>query len=490
MVDQITCILPIDRESELGKILGLLRTSDLVTKIILVGETEQLVEGFDIAVIPSCSFNSTKAILALTGMITTRFTLMYSKTLPVELGQNALHRMMQVSLSSRAGMVYSDYFEMKNGMAIPHPVIDYQEGSLRDDFDFGAVMLFNTEALLKAIKSMDQQFEFAGLFDLRLKVSQSYKLVHIPELLYLVPESDARKTGEKLFDYVDPRNHLKQIEMERACTTHLKAIGAWLPPAFRDISLLAEEFESEASVIIPVRNRAKTIGDAIKSVLSQETEFKFNLIIVDNFSTDGTSGIIKTFADSDQRIIHLIPTRKDLGIGGCWNEAINHPVCGKFAIQLDSDDLYIDNTVIQHIVNTFYEQNCAMVVGSYQIVNFRLEAIPPGLIDHKEWTPDNGRNNALRINGLGAPRAFYTPILREIQVPNVSYGEDYSLGLTICRYYRIGRIYNPLYLCRRWEENSDSSLDIVMMNAHNSYKDKIRTFELWARQQVVRDNQL
>ncbi|NEW85631.1 MAG: glycosyltransferase family 2 protein, partial [Mariniphaga sp.] len=243
----------------------------------------------------------------------------------------------------------------------------------------------------------------------------------------------------------------------------------------------------EASVIIPVWNRAKTISHAIKSVLSQEVDFKFNMIIVDNYSTDGTTEIIKSFAESDDRIVHVIPKRKDLGIGGCWNEAINHPDCGKFAIQLDSDDLYIDNTVIQRVVASFYEQNCAMVVGSYKMVNFKLEEIPPGLIDHKEWTPDNGRNNALRINGLGAPRAFYTPVLREIQVPNVSYGEDYALGLAISRHYQIGRIYDPLYLCRRWDENSDSSLDIVKANTHNFYKDKIRTLEFWARQQVVKE---
>ena len=336
---------------------------------------------------------------------------------------------------------------------------------------------------------MDEEYEFAGLYDLRLKVSQNHKLVHLPELLYTEHELDVRKSGEKMFDYVDPRNRFKQIEMEKACTAHLKVVGAWLAPKFKEITFTDNDFEFEASVVIPVKDRAKTIVDAIKSVLTQEVEFKFNLIIVDNYSTDGTSELIKSFAENDDRIIHVIPERKDLGIGGCWNEAINHPQCGKFAIQLDSDDLYIDNTVVQRIVTSFYEQNCAMVVGSYKMVNFKLEEIPPGLIDHKEWTPENGRNNALRINGLGAPRAFYTPVLRTIQVPNVNYGEDYALGLAISRNYQIGRIYEPLYLCRRWDENSDSSLDIVKMNAHNSYKDKIRTLEFWARQQLTRNEQ-
>jgi glycosyltransferase involved in cell wall biosynthesis len=335
---------------------------------------------------------------------------------------------------------------------------------------------------------MDQEFELAGLYDLRLKISQHHRLVHLPELLYTELELDTRKSGEKMFDYVDPRNRFKQIEMEKACTAHLKAVGAWLAPKFREIAFSSGNFETEASVIIPVRNRVKTISDAVKSVLSQEVDFKFNLIITDNFSTDGTTELIKSFAGADSRIIHIIPRRRDLGIGGCWNEAINHPACGKFAIQLDSDDLYIDNNVIKRVVETFYDQNCAMVVGSYKMVNFQLEGVPPGLIDHKEWTPDNGRNNALRINGLGAPRAFYTPVLRDIQVPNVSYGEDYALGLAISRHYQIGRIYDPLYLCRRWDENSDSSLDIVKMNTHNFYKDKIRTLEFWARQRLIMDD--
>ena len=489
MKNLITCFLPFQNGTEFEPTIKTLRESGIVEKIVLVGNTELSMEGSDIYKITLTGYHSTKAITEFAKNVTTPFTLLYTKTLPLDLGQNALHRMVQTANSSGAGMVYADYFEQKEGAMKAHPVIEYQEGSLRDDFDFGSLMLYRTEAFIEAAQRMDQEFELSGLYDLRLKVSQNYKLVHLPELLYTELELDTRKSGEKMFDYVDPRNRLKQIEMEKACTAHLKVVNAWLAPKFKEIIFSAGNFETEASVIIPVWNRAKTISHAIKSVLSQDVDFQFNLIVVDNYSTDGTTEIVKSFADIDDRIVHLIPKRKDLGIGGCWNEAINHPSCGKFAIQLDSDDLYIDNTVIRRVVTSFYEQNCAMVVGSYKMVNFKLEEIPPGLIDHKEWTPENGRNNALRINGLGAPRAFYTPVLREIQVPNVSYGEDYALGLAISRYYQIGRIYDPLYLCRRWDENSDSSLDIIKMNAHNFYKDKIRTLELWARQQVVKEGE-
>ncbi len=485
MLDLITCILPVDHQTELGKTLKTLRSTGVIAQIILVGEVQFMVDGFDILKMAGSNILSTVFLQDVSPKIKTQFTLFYTKTLPLDLAQNSLFRMMQVSQSSGAGIVYSDYFEQKNGVVKPHPVIEYQDGSLRDDFDFGSLMLFRTDALVSAVGRMNEQFEMAALYDLRLKVSQNYKLLHLPELLYTELELDTRASGEKLFDYVDPRNIFKQREMERACTSHLKVIGAWLPPLFREIMFSDDDFDLEASVVIPVRNRVKTISDAITSVLSQKTEFDFNLIVVDNYSTDGTTELIKAFVKSDKRIIHLIPKRKDLGIGGCWNEAINHAQCGKFAIQLDSDDLYIDNGVIQNIVDEFYKQNCAMVVGSYQMVNFKLELIPPGIIDHKEWTPENGRNNALRINGLGAPRAFYTPVIREIQVPNVSYGEDYAIGLAICRHFQIGRIYNPLYLCRRWDENSDSSLDISVMNSHNFYKDKIRSLELWARQQMV-----
>lgn len=483
----ITCFISAASIEDLLHNVDVLKHSELVTSIIAVGKEKINIAGLEWII--SDNFSSTQTLKEIAQKSNTEFVLLYNKPLPFDIGQYALDRMMHICSGSGAGMVYSDYFEMKEEVRSAHPVIEYQDGSLRDDFDFGSILFFNASALKKAVEQMDTNYKFAGLYDLRLKVSQKHRLVHIPEMLYTVIETDTRKSGEKQFDYVDPKNRQVQIEMEQACTAHLKDVGAWLSPKFKKIEFNEGSFGVEASVIIPVRNRVKTIGDAIQSVLSQKTSFKFNLLVIDNFSTDGTTDIIRSFAASDSRVQLIIPNRKDLGIGGCWNEGIMHPNCGKFAIQLDSDDLYIDDNVISRVVSAFYDQNCAMLVGSYKMVNFKLEEIPPGLIDHKEWTPENGRNNALRINGLGAPRAFYTPVIRSIKVPNVSYGEDYALGLSISRHYQIGRIYEPLYLCRRWEENSDASLDIQKLNTHNFYKDKIRTVEFWARQQYVKEGQ-
>jgi hypothetical protein len=343
------------------------------------------------------------------------------------------------------------------------------------------LLFINTKALKKASVLVDKATHYAGLYSLRLALSEQSELLRIPEYLYTEEELDTRKSGEKIFDYVDPKNRAVQIEMEKVCTEYLKRTKGYLEPKFSNVDFKSEDFKLEASVIIPVLNRVKTLEDAIKSVISQKSDFAFNLIIVDNHSTDGTTELIQKYTQVDERIIHIIPERKDLGIGGCWNEAVLHKACGRFAIQLDSDDLYADDTTIQQIIESFHKEKCAMLVGSYQMVNFNLEEIPPGLIDHKEWTPENGRNNALRINGLGAPRAFYTPVIRETPLPNVNYGEDYALGLAISRKHQIGRIYKSLYLCRRWDENSDASLSIEKMNAHNSYKDRIRTIELKAR---------
>jgi len=432
-------------------------------------------------ILVSREYLSTSFLKQIAEKCTAEFALLALNNSQLEIGQFAIERMIQVAENTDAAMVYTDYMEIKNGQQSAHPVIDYQMGSLRDDFNFGPVQLFRAN-ILKSFA--EDEFHFAGFYTLRLHASRLGELVRIPEFLFTMVETDTRKSGEKQFDYVSGSAREKQIEMEKACTVHLKKIGAFLQSPFHEIDFLEASFPVEASVIIPVRNRIKTIEDAVKSVLAQKTNFKFNLIVVDNHSTDGTTAVLAKYAEEGE-LIHIIPQRKDLGIGGCWNEAVLGEYCGKFAVQLDSDDLYSSENTLQKIIDKFYEEKCAMVIGSYQMTNFALEEIPPGIIDHKEWTPDNGPNNALRINGLGAPRAFYTPVLREIKVPNVSYGEDYAVGLAISRDYKIGRIYEPVYLCRRWDDNTDASLDINKLNTHNLYKDRIRTIELKARLKKV-----
>ncbi|MBE0551845.1 MAG: glycosyltransferase family 2 protein, partial [Ignavibacterium sp.] len=425
---------------------------------------------------------SSDAVNLIAKYSSTDYTLIVQGEKSIKPGQFCLDRFLQVALNTKASLVYSDFYEEEKGKPVVHPVIDYQEGSLRDDFDFGEFLFIKTEYLKRIAESEKNNFKFAGFYNLRLKLSQMGLVFRIPEYLYTVESVEEVGTEDKHFSYVDPKNREVQIEMEKAVTLHLMDIGAYVHPPYKEIDLtLSKDFEYEASVIIPVRNRVKTIGDAIESVLKQKTNFKFNLIIIDNHSTDGTSNVISTFSKKDERLIHNIPERNDLGIGGCWNAGVHHKKCGKFAVQLDSDDIYKDENTLQTIVDVFHKEKCAMVIGSYQITDFNLQELPPGLIDHKEWTDDNGPNNALRINGLGAPRAFYTPVLREIKIPNVSYGEDYSVGLAISRQYKIGRIYHSLYMCRRWEGNSDSQLDIIRINANNLYKDRIRTFELHAR---------
>ena len=477
---KINCFIPFQEIEQIEKTIASLKQSKLVANVFVLTlkKTTDIIAGCTCVEVDS--FRSSAMVKAITEQSDADFTLIYTKTDELNVGYFALERMVQIAENSGAGMVYSDHYQMKGGVRSNKPVIAYQQGSLRDDFDFGSVLLYRTSELKNAVSQISTNYAHAGLYDLRLKVSQSAELVHINEYLYTEIENDNRKSGEKQFDYVDPKNRAVQIEMEQACTDHLKKIGGYLKPEFKKVDFNIQHFENEASVIIPVRNRVRTIADAIESVLNQKTSFKFNLIIVDNYSTDGTSELIQKFT-TDKRLIHVVPENKELGIGGCWNVGVAHAQCGKFAVQLDSDDVYSDENTLQKIVDAFYEQNCVMVVGTYMLTDFDKQPIPPGVIDHKEWTPDNGRNNAMRINGLGAPRAFFTPMLREIRVPNTSYGEDYALGLAFSREYQIGRIYDVLYLCRRWEDNSDASLDIVKMNGHNTYKDRIRTWELQAR---------
>ena len=484
----INCFLACNNITETLKTIEQIKQSSLVQTIYLLVKKETNIQIDGCITLEIDSLQSNDTIRKIAENSDSAYSLIYTKDSTLELGQFALERFYRIAEDTQAGLVYSDYYEIKNGVRSNHPVIDYQEGSLRDDFNFGSVLFYNSAYLKISVTETTDNYQFAGLYNLRLKVSQQAELVHMNEYLYAEVETDTRKSGEKQFDYVDQKNRTVQLEMEAACTNHLKKIGGYLAPKFNKIEFNESNFPVEASVIIPIRNRVKTVEDAIKSVLMQKASFDFNLIIVDNFSTDGTSELIQKYTKQDNRVIHIIPNRNDLGIGGCWNEGVHSDKCGKFAVQLDSDDVYQNENTLQIMVNAFYDQNCAMVIGSYTMTNFAMEIIPPGLIDHKEWTPDNGRNNALRINGLGAPRAFYTPVLRDIKVPNTSYGEDYALGLRISREYQIGRVYESVYLCRRWDENSDASLDVVKMNEHNLYKDKIRTAELKARKKKTTTN--
>ncbi len=423
------------------------------------------------------------------------YVMICTKTTPIRWGLYALERFLRTADDTGAVMVYADHYSMVKGKLVKHPVIDYQQGSLRDDFDFGSLWLIKSQYLYDYMAQQDRaEYQFAGLYDLRLYLSRVGEIFHLNEFLYTEDELDTRKSGEKQFDYVNPRNHEVQIEMEKACTQHLEKVGALVDTNFyRQPDFDEQEFEYEASVVIPVFNREKTIADAVKSALSQKTNFKFNVIVVNNHSTDSTGEILSEIAREMEtrndkmagRLIQIVPDRNDLGIGGCWNVAINSDHCGKFAVQLDSDDLYSSPKTLQKIVDAFHKQKAAMMIGSYRMCDFDLNTLPPGLIDHKEWTDENGCNNALRINGLGAPRAFFTPLVRQIQFPNTSYGEDYALGLAFSRRYRIGRIYDELYLCRRWGGNSDAALSIDKVNANNLYKDRLRTMELKARQQML-----
>lgn len=411
----------------------------------------------------------------------TPYMLLVTQPHRIDLGTFAIERFLQIARTTSAAMLYSDYNDTGNNGLSPHPLTDYQAGSLRDDFNFGALWLLRTTKFKEAVNQMTADYRFAALYDLRLALSRAGEILHIPESLYSITPADLRLSGEKNFDYVDPKNRQVQSEMEQVCCRHLKHIGAWLPPVFQTPDF-GGNFPVEMSVVIPVRNRERTIAEAVTSALRQHTSFPFNVIVVDNHSTDGTTAILRRLSAQYANLIHLMPEEEDLGIGGCWNRAITDDRCGRFCIQLDSDDLYIDETVLQQIADAFHAQKTAAVIGAYRIVDFNLQPLPPGLIDHKEWTPDNGRNNALRINGLGAPRAFCTSVLREIKFPNTSYGEDYAVMLALSRHYQIGRIYHALYLCRRWEGNSDAALSVDKENKNNVFKDRIRTFELKARQ--------
>ena len=456
--------------------INLLVSSDFASQ-------HQVPEGCTFVVIDR--MESSNTVMSIAENTDADYLLLCTRMTSVRWGLYALERFLRTADDTGAVMVYSDHYSLEEGALTKHPAIDYQEGSLRDDFDFGSLWLIKSQALLDYVAQTDRvDYQYAGLYDLRLYLSRKGEIFHLNEYLYTEAELDTRKSGEKQFDYVNPRNREVQIEMERACTAHLEKVGAIVDTNFyRQPDFDEQDFACEASVVIPVFNREKTIADAVKSALSQKTNFPYNVIVVNNHSTDSTGEILDSI--DDRRLIQIVPGRTDLGIGGCWNVAVNSDHCGKFAVQLDSDDLYSSPKTLQKIVDAFHEQKAAMIIGSYRMCDFDLNTLPPGLIDHKEWTEDNGCNNALRINGLGAPRAFFTPLVRQIQFPNTSYGEDYALGLAFSRRYRIGRIYDELYLCRRWGGNSDAALSVERVNANNLYKDRLRTMELKARQQML-----
>lgn len=456
--------------------INLLVSSDFASQ-------HQVPEGCTFVVIDR--MESSNTVMSIAENTDADYLLLCTRMTSVRWGLYALERFLRTADDTGAVMVYSDHYALEEGALTKHPAIDYQAGSLRDDFDFGSLWLIKSQALLDYVAQTDRvDYQYAGLYDLRLYLSRKGEIFHLNEYLYTEAELDTRKSGEKQFDYVNPRNREVQIEMERACTAHLEKVGAIVDTNFyRQPDFDEQDFACEASVVIPVFNREKTIADAVKSALSQKTNFPYNVIVVNNHSTDSTGKILDSIDDG--RLIQIVPGRTDLGIGGCWNVAVNSDHCGKFAVQLDSDDLYSSPKTLQKIVDAFHEQKAAMIIGSYRMCDFNLNTLPPGLIDHKEWTEDNGCNNALRINGLGAPRAFFTPLVRQIQFPNTSYGEDYALGLAFSRRYRIGRIYDELYLCRRWGGNSDAALSVERVNANNLYKDRLRTMELKARQQML-----
>ena len=456
--------------------INLLVSSDFASQ-------HQVPEGCTFVVIDR--MESSNTVMSIAENTDADYLLLCTRMTSVRWGLYALERFLRTADDTGAVMVYSDHYSLEEGALTKHPAIDYQAGSLRDDFDFGSLWLIKSQALLDYVAQTDRvDYQYAGLYDLRLYLSRKGEIFHLNEYLYTEAELDTRKSGEKQFDYVNPRNREVQIEMERACTAHLEKVGAIVDTNFyRQPDFDEQDFACEASVVIPVFNREKTIADAVKSALSQKTNFPYNVIVVNNHSTDSTGEILDSIDDG--RLIQIVPGRTDLGIGGCWNVAVNSDHCGKFAVQLDSDDLYSSPKTLQKIVDAFHEQKAAMIIGSYRMCDFDLNTLPPGLIDHKEWTEANGCNNALRINGLGAPRAFFTPLVRQIQFPNTSYGEDYALGLAFSRRYRIGRIYDELYLCRRWGGNSDAALSVERVNANNLYKDRLRTMELKARQQML-----
>lgn len=484
---RLSIVLPFAGEEQIERLSQGLLTHPLVNRVLWLSQIDTHAPPAGIESIKVASFFDGKTVQRLCETCVDDYLLLFFPGSSVEFGARALERMIQVADDSGAGIIYSDFREQRDGEVADHPLIDYQLGSVRDTFDFGSVALIARHAAKLALHrygAMPSALQWGGFYDLRLKISADSSILRVPESLYTRAALDVRASGERIFDYVDPRQRDYQIEMEKIATAHLERINAHLDPRFVEVPDSHERFPVKASVIIPVRNREKTIADAVESALNQAAGFAFNVIVVDNHSTDQTTSLLIQLASDNEKLVHLIPSRTDLGIGGCWNEAIYSAHCGRYAVQLDSDDLYADQHTLARIVAQFDEGRYAMVIGSYTTVDFELHELPPGLIDHREWTRENGRNNALRINGLGAPRAFDVTVLRRFGLPNVSYGEDYAVALRISREFEIGRIYESLYQCRRWGGNTDSALPLQTMNRYDVYKDRLRTLEILARQRL------
>jgi 23S rRNA pseudoU1915 N3-methylase RlmH len=484
----LTVVTPYRSGPFLEKTLCSLMKSSLVERILIVSQEPVHFKMERCHVLAGGPLRSHETLGPILADVQTNYLLLLPEAQPVSIELKTLDRILDTAESKKAGLVYSDFYEGTGNKKILRSLNDYQPGSVRDDFDFGAMIFFSVPAIQKALEKYGAipEVKSSGLYDLRLKVSIDHSLVHLKEPLYSVAGRDEPSEREKIFAYVDIQNRAVQKEMETVFTDYLKRIGAYLPPNFREVEQSPESFSVEASVVIPVWNRKETIAEAVKSALLQETDFPFNVIVVDNHSTDGTTAVLADLSRQYSDLRHFVPNRTDLGIGGCWNEALGAEACGRYAVQLDSDDLYTSSSTLQKMVDRLRQGSYGMVIGSYTLVNSTLEEIPPGLIAHREWTEENGHNNALRINGLGAPRAFDTGLMRKIGFLNVSYGEDYAAALRICREYRIGRIYENLYLCRRWSDNSDEGLSVEQANRNDAFKDKIRTDEILARQRMAK----
>jgi hypothetical protein len=469
-----------------SRIISSLKKNDLIYKTIVISKVE-ILNNENTTLIKSDHLFSGEAISKVIKEATTPYLLMINGSSEIELTADDAKTFTSQAEKTGAGWVYSDYYDKQKDKLKLHSLVDYQTGSIRDDFDFGScfsVKVDLAKECLPDLISVRNNLLYSGLYDLRITISRKYPVIRLPKPIYSIINSSESQATSRIFEYLNPKNRKVQIEMEKVATHHLKKIGAYIDFMSKKNLSFEEKFINEASVIIPVKNRVNTVGEAITSASKQKTKFRFNILVIDNHSTDGTTGVIRRISEADKRVIHIIPERDDLGIGGCWNEAIFHKECGKFAVQLDSDDLYSDENTLQKIIDKFNEDKYAMVIGSYKLTDFNLNEIPPGIIEHREWTDENGHNNALRINGFGAPRAFYTPVARGLKFPNVSYGEDYAIGLAVSRQYRIGRIYDPIYLCRRWEGNTDASISVEQQNANNYYKDSLRAKEIIARQEL------